>query len=219
MYVRSIAVGAITAGLIVCVGAAPVHGETIDKSTFLTFSGPVKIPGVTLLAGTYRFHLTNPTTSRNVVQVLSRDGAVVYSQFHTIPDFRETPTYESTVTFKETKAGVPQAIHSLFYGGERWGYEFVYPRQEPVIAAQEPVEPRTPVATVAQATHQTAAPSQATEPVPTLHATPATPEAVPPQTAKKELPKTASAVPALTLAGLCSLLLAFGVHGLRRRLA
>jgi hypothetical protein len=41
--------------------------ETYDKLAYLTFSGSVQIPGGTLSAGTYRFHLTNPETSRNVL--------------------------------------------------------------------------------------------------------------------------------------------------------
>ena len=54
--------------------SASEAAETIDKLTFLTFSGRVQIPGAQLNAGTYRFHLTNPNTDRNVIQVMSRDG-------------------------------------------------------------------------------------------------------------------------------------------------
>lgn len=84
--------------------------------------------GVTLNAGTYRFRLTNPDTSRNVLQVLSSDGATVYAMFHTIPDSRTSVTEDPFVTFRETPAGVPPAVKSLFYGGEYNGYEFVYPK-------------------------------------------------------------------------------------------
>src|SRR5215469_15993887 len=121
MFLRSIAVGVVAIGLTALVGATPATADTFDHLAYLTFSGPVKVPGATLTPGTYRFHLTNPTTSRNVIQVLSRDGGIVYSQFHTIPDFRTTPSDESTVTFKETNGNAPPPIHSLFYGGERSG--------------------------------------------------------------------------------------------------
>src|SRR6266540_1495723 len=65
----------VVATVIAVMTPAPVTGaETYDKLAYLSFNGPVQIPGVTLSAGTYRFRLTNPDTSRNVLQVLSNDG-------------------------------------------------------------------------------------------------------------------------------------------------
>src|SRR5512144_3044353 len=110
---------------------APARALTYDKLAYLTFTAPVQIPGATLSAGTYRFRLANPDTSRNVLQVLSNDGAIVYAMFHTIPDIRSSVTDDPAVTFRETPAGVPLAMRSLFYGGEYSGYEFVYPRGGP----------------------------------------------------------------------------------------
>src|SRR5688572_21257808 len=102
-------------------------GVTYDKLAYLTLSAPVQIPGATLRAGTYRFHLTNTETSRNVLQVLSNDGAIVYAMFNTIPDSRTTLTPDPDLTFMETPVGVPPAAKALFYGHESRGYEFVYP--------------------------------------------------------------------------------------------
>src|SRR6188474_3442188 len=98
--------GAVTAALLTFVTPAAPQ-ESFDKLAYLTFSAPVQIPGATLSAGTYRFHLTNPETSRNVLQVLSKDGSIVYSMFHTIPDRRMSLTEDAVVTFRETPAGVP----------------------------------------------------------------------------------------------------------------
>jgi len=220
MFLKSLSVAAV-AGALAGFAVASVHAETFDKSTNLTFNVPVKIPGIILTPGTYRFHLTNPTTSRNVIQVLSRNGATVYSQFHTIPDYRATPTDESTVTFKETKAGAPPAIDSLFYGGERSGYEFIYPREKPVTVAQQSVEPPTPAPVPAQAPRliaESTAPAPSASPAPTPQAAPA-PEAAAAQSVHKELPKTASSLPAVMFGGFASLLLAFGVHAIRARVA
>ena len=217
MFLKSLAVGAVAGGLVAFLGVAPARGNTFDKSTYLTFNAPVKVPGATLTPGTYRFHLTNPTTSRNVIQVLSQDGAIVYSQFHTIPDFRSKATYESTVTFKETKAGTPPAIDSLFYGGERSGYEFIYPHQRPVVAAQGTIEPHAPTPAQPPRVAENAAPTlPAISPAPALQTAPAT-EAAAPQ-AVKELPKTASSLPAMMLLGFASLLIGFGVHVVRARM-
>ena len=108
--------------------AAPQSIGPFDKLAYLTFSAPVQVPGATLSAGRYRFRLTNPVTSRNVLQVLSNDGSITYAMFNTIPDHRRWLTDDPTVTFRETPAGVPPAIKSLFYGFEHTGYEFVYPK-------------------------------------------------------------------------------------------
>ena len=110
--------------------------------TYLTFSQSVQIPGVKLEPGTYRFRLTDTTTSRKVIMVSSYDGSAVYSMFHTMPDYRVTVTPDPMVTFQETPEGVTPAIRSLFPGGESLGYEFVW--WKPVdmtvmIAAQPPI--------------------------------------------------------------------------------
>jgi hypothetical protein len=74
----------VATALIALTTPAPVTGtETYDKLAYLNFTAPVQIPGATLPAGTYRFRLTNPDTSRNVLQVLSNDGAIVYSGVRT----------------------------------------------------------------------------------------------------------------------------------------
>jgi hypothetical protein len=64
------------------------------------------------------------------MQVLSNDGSIVYSMFYTREDRRNKATDKPTVTFRETPAGVPPAVRSLFHGGETRGYEFVYAKGE-----------------------------------------------------------------------------------------
>jgi hypothetical protein len=115
---------------------------TYDKLAYLTFNAPVQVPGVVLHAGTYGFRLANPGTSRNVVQVVSNDGTIVYATFHTRPDSRTVVTSHPVVTFRETPAGVPAAVRSLFYGSEHSGYEFVYPTGGPITTAE--VRPQPP---------------------------------------------------------------------------
>jgi LPXTG-motif cell wall-anchored protein len=66
--------------LFVCLMAAPVSAQPIDKRTFFTFSAPVALPGLTLPAGQYLFRLADPNTSAKVVQVLSADGSKAAGQ-------------------------------------------------------------------------------------------------------------------------------------------
>ena len=132
---------ALLAASIAIAATARAGGVPNDKLAYLTFSGSVQIPGVTLGAGTYRFRVANPEASRNVLQVLSDDGSRVYATLHTIPGSRSWLSDTPTVTLKETAEGVPPAVESLFYDGDSMGYEFVYPKDGPITVA--PVGPHT----------------------------------------------------------------------------
>jgi hypothetical protein len=215
---RLCVLGVAVAVLLAVMAPTPASGATYDKLAYLTFSAPVQVPGVTLTAGTYRFHLTNPETSRNVLQVLSNDGSIVYAMFHTIPDSRPTWTEDPTVTFRETPAGVAPAVKSLFYGGEYRGYEFVYPDGGPNMIPKVLPQPQvtyTPAPAVAAPLVEPAV--EAAEPTPPAEVA-AAPVAEPvPEPAPPELPRTASPLPLVAVGALTSLVAGFGLRVLRRR--
>ena len=104
--------------------------QTIDKKVYFTFSGPVEIPGATLPAGKYLFHLADPESGRQVLQVQSADGKKVYGMFFSMPVQRPSPPEEAEVRFLEASAGSPPAINTLWYAGERTGRELIYPREQ-----------------------------------------------------------------------------------------
>jgi hypothetical protein len=225
--------GLIMVGFAVLLASAAARANTIDKLTYMTFSGPVQIPGVTLKAGTYRFHVTNPTTNPYVLQVLSRDGMTVYSQFLTIPAYRATPTADATVTLRETRADTPPAIRSFFEGGKREGYEFIYPSAMPSVSEPSPSAAVTPAAVkpaaeqavrpapVQQQAEANASPTVApVQPASKQAAPAAAPQSATPSTsAKPELPRTASTLPAIGLTGLGMVLFGWGISTWRRRLS
>jgi LPXTG-motif cell wall-anchored protein len=196
---------------------APARAVTHDKLAYLSFSAPVQIPGVTLNAGTYRFHLTNPDTSRNVLQVLSNDGAVVYAMFHTIPDARSTLTDDPTVSFRETPEGVPPAVKSIFYGGEYRGYEFVYPTGGPIMTAAIAPQPEVTYTPIPAAVAAEPA-EEAVEEFETV-AEPVFEPAVEPyvEAEAAELPRTGSALPLLGAGGVATLFAGLALALLRRR--
>ena len=101
-------------------------GALIDRSTRLTFSGPVSLPHVSLPAGTYLFRFVDVNRSR-IVQVLSSDGKVSYGMFDTIPIARSLAAAESgdLVTFKEAAAAAPRVIDAWFYAYTE-GCEIIY---------------------------------------------------------------------------------------------
>ena len=207
--------GVVAAALVAVMTPAPANAVTYDKLAYLTFSAPVQVPGVTLTAGTYRFRLANPETSRNVLQVLSNDGSIVYAMFHTMYDSRTSVTEDPVVTFRETPAGVPPAVRTLFYGGEHRGYEFVYPKGGPILIAEGAAQPEityTPYPATPAPEPVIEPEVEPVEPVAPLVAD-AAPQAEPPA----ELPRTASPLPLLATGGLASLLLGLGLGLLRRR--
>jgi hypothetical protein len=114
----------------VCLMAAPVSAQPLDQRTLFTFSGPVALPGVTLPAGQYLFRLADPNSSSKVVQVLNADGTKPYGLFFTIAAERLEPASSPEVRFMETASGMPAAIRTWWYPGERRGYEFIFPKEQ-----------------------------------------------------------------------------------------
>src|SRR2546430_4687319 len=116
---------ALTIGL-----ATAAHADEWNKLTYLTFSGPVAMPGMTLPAGTYRFELADPESGRRIVRVSEKDGSKIYGTFLSISDEKLTPSDKPVVMFAETSAGAPQPVKAWFCPGETSGYEFVYPHDQ-----------------------------------------------------------------------------------------
>ena len=210
MSKRIVITGLVAAGFVIAASTTPASAVTYDKLAYLTFNVRVQVPGVVLGPGTYRFHLTNAETSRNVVQVLSRDGAIVYAMFNTILDRRSVLTADPVVTFRETPANTPPAVRSLFYSWEAVGYEFVYPAGGPLVVEPSPPEityTRAPAPPAAEAVIE-AAGELFVEPVPEPAievAAPIEPEA-PAEVPATELERTASPLPLVGLGGAASLL-------------
>jgi hypothetical protein len=133
---------ACAAAVFVCLMAAPVSAQPVDKRTLFTFSGPVALPGVTLPAGQYLFRLADPTSNPRIVQVLNGDGKKPFGLFFTIPAERLEAPSSPEVRFMETASGNPAAIRTWWYPGERSGYEFIFPKEQArrlAMAASQPV--------------------------------------------------------------------------------
>ena len=64
------------------------RADEFNKQTFLTFSGPVQVPGATLPAGTYMFKLADLQGNRHVVQIFDKEGTKLYTTILAIPDQR-----------------------------------------------------------------------------------------------------------------------------------
>src|SRR5213592_3317759 len=111
------------AAALVALLAPGVRADEWNKKTFLTFSGPVQVPGATLPAGTYTFKLADLSGDRHVVQVFDKDEKKIYSTILAIPNERMEPTDDPVVLFSERPAGSPQAVRVWYYPGNRIGNE------------------------------------------------------------------------------------------------
>jgi len=240
--VFSIATASVIAVLLALTISVGAQDFNPMEKTFLTFSGPVEMPGVTLPAGTYMFRLAD-TPSRNVVQVLNQDGTDILGQWLFVQAERPDVSGETVVTFRETTAGATPAVQYWYYPGEKIGKELIYPKEQAAriaartgaevkssdeeikieaTAAAEPAPAERP-ATVAAAVEP--APAPAPEPTAAAAPEPAPVQAQARATVREEpqavgtsgeLPRTASPLPLSGLLGLLSLAGAVGIRAFRR---
>ena len=119
------AFGAVILGLLVV--ASGEAGGTPNKTTHLTFSGSVALPGMTLPAGAYTFELAEPSTNLAIVRVMSRERSKVYYTGFTSPILRPSNlAADRMLTFGEAPAGSPPPIASWYPSGESMGHQFIY---------------------------------------------------------------------------------------------
>jgi len=211
---------AFSIGVICMIFSSAASGQSWNKKTSVTFSGPVEIPGVgaqVLPAGTYIFKLLDSQSDRHIVQIFNKDESHVYATILAIPNYRLKATDKTVITFSERAAGEPQAIRAWFYPGDNSGQEFVYPKKRalelakitktPVIYIPDEVAPFI----VAPITTATEAPVVALREAPLKAVTPTGEEVAlaevvePPPVQTASLPKTASGLPLLALMGVMCL--------------
>jgi len=191
-----------------------------DRRTIITFDHPVELPGIVLPAGTYVFRMMDYLANNNMVQVLTEDEQTVLATIRAIPDYRVTPSLNTSIIFEERAANAPRAIKEWFFPDRHYGYEFVYPKTEVLeLAKAEEPQPSQPAeqaeAPPMQEQPPATAENQETQPTVTPQEQPQQEEqtASPEVAMAKELPKTASVLP---LTGLLGIFLLAGAFGLRR---
>jgi hypothetical protein len=216
-----------------CYWVTPAFADEWNKKTTLTFDHPVEVPGHVLTPGKYIFQLADLSSDRDVVQIFSEDKK---GMDHLVTTVMAVPTYQLNtpekpeITFEERHLSTPEAVHTWFYPGDNYGWEFVYPKAQRLLAANktEPVtQPVTPAPipttkpAVTAASPQPAAtapaPKPAEQPVTVAQNRAPAPQSTQPPATPRTLPKTASSLPFET--GLGGLMMAIGMAllALRRR--
>ena len=130
---KKILIGAIAIWLLLTAASVrPAIADSLDQYTMahLTFSGSIRLPSVTLAAGTYTFKRVGP----GMIQVLSRDHRTSYGVFMTIPITRAERSSKQEMVFENARAGEPPSLKAWFPFPEpsafsqirTIGYEFLY---------------------------------------------------------------------------------------------
>lgn len=97
------------------------------RTTYLTFNKPIRLPGLSLGAGTYRFELPDPDHSWNVVRVSSRNGTHIYlTAFTRVVGRPPGMSSAQRIIFGEAPEGIPTPISTWYPQDENTGRQFIY---------------------------------------------------------------------------------------------
>ena len=104
--------------------------DVTDHAIHVTFDEPVRLPNVTLRAGTYIFEQGSARgPAGRAVRVLNLDRSTVY--FVAFADLVEWPVGlrgDQSVTFGVAAPGVPRPITAWYPPNQPTGLRFIYPR-------------------------------------------------------------------------------------------
>jgi hypothetical protein len=117
------------AAIIACALSAPLLHAAINpaRTTYITFSRPVTLPGVSLTAGTYVFELASPSGDQSIVRVSSRDRSRMYLMVFThIVDRPASLAEGQMIAFGESTTGQPSSVLAWYPDGDATGRQFIY---------------------------------------------------------------------------------------------
>jgi hypothetical protein len=112
-------------GLVLC--AAALSAQTHNRLEYLTFSGPVALPGVVLAPGRYAFEIANPTGGSNIVRV--SDATRQHTRFLGITQLASRPANmasDARVSFGEARRGEAAPIVAWYPMATDSGRQFIY---------------------------------------------------------------------------------------------
>ena len=96
-----------------------------SDTTHMTFTHPVRIPGVTLPAGRYVFQLSH---GNQIVRIFSEDNNKVFGPYLTLSNRRNGNLAKRVVIFdRSPEAGGVPVIRGWFGRQRQYGHVFVYP--------------------------------------------------------------------------------------------
>jgi hypothetical protein len=116
--------------LLVLLGVLAASAATLaaeSNRTYFTFSAPVRIPGITLPAGTYVFDRPSPMLDPTLVRVMDRTTSKLYLiAFTRMVHRRADGNLNPTITLGEAAKDAPRPISIWFPQGHALGHQFIY---------------------------------------------------------------------------------------------
>lgn len=209
--------GTFVVSLLVATFAIGARADELNRRSVIKFSQPVEIPGQVLPAGTYTMELFDTFSYRHIVRFYNADRTQLFATVLAIPNYRLEPTGDTVMTFMERPANAPTALKAWFYPNDKFGQEFVYPKERAVQLAQEthetiPAVQTEPASIEELKSEPIVAETPQEKEVTVAEAFPIEPRAV--DTLAPTLPKTASPVPFVGLVGMLSVGLALALKRL-----
>jgi hypothetical protein len=134
-YVKSTMIAAL-ATVVLTAGVATAQDMNTNRTTQVTFSAPVQVPGMTLQAGTYTFRLADPRSDNHIIQILDSNGEKLITTVIAMPARRVHVTEDNVITFREAVASAPQALRFWYYPDDSVGHEFAYPKDQALLIAK-----------------------------------------------------------------------------------
>lgn len=126
----------IAVGILAFCLPATGRADAFNEKTYVTFSGPVQIPGQVLSAGTYIFELGMPNVTNDIVQIWNKDHSHLYATLVAEPDYHMRARGKTVIKLERLGPQNPEALKSWFYPGDNYGDLFVYPKARAIEAAR-----------------------------------------------------------------------------------
>lgn len=113
-------------GLVLAAAVSTGAWVNASRTTYVTFSGPVGLPGVTLGAGTYIFEMANPNRN-DIVRVMSRQrDLVLFTGFTETVDRPANLAADHLISLGEAPPGVAPRVTVWYPAGDSLGHSFIY---------------------------------------------------------------------------------------------
>jgi hypothetical protein len=107
--------------------ATPLSAVPKTGVEYITFSGPVELPGVRLGPGTYIFEVVDLMSSSDLVRVRNKvTYKVCFLGFTRRVDRPAGLRQNQSIVLGEVPSGLAPPILAWYPFGERWGHEFVH---------------------------------------------------------------------------------------------
>jgi hypothetical protein len=119
-------------GLIIAAATVTTLSASIrsNRLEYLTFSGPVSLPGVTLNRGTYTFEVADAESTADIIRVRNRTtNVVVFLGFTHRVERPKGMSDIRSIVFGEAPRGSAPPIVEWYPGGDMTGHQFIYAKK------------------------------------------------------------------------------------------